>query len=131
MKKVKKLLDKIPALIILYTYRVSPPKGKNNGSPKKGDTMKKTKTYQLTESGKAEVLSETCPICGADVDGNISTWDYVSNLWERIPLLCGHGFRLNENITDDANTDDWQTSVVIFKEYIQELEALGYTEKQD
>ena len=89
------------------------------------------KTYKITENGKAEVLSINCPICGADVDGNLDRWDYVSNLWERIPLLCGHGFRLNENlnITEDAANDDWQNSVVIFKEYIQELEALGYTEK--
>ena len=92
--------------------------------------MKKTKTYQLTESGKAEVLSETCPICGADVDGNLDGWDYVSNSWEKIPLACSHGFRFNENLkTDDANNDDWQTSVVIFPQYIQELQALGYTEK--
>jgi hypothetical protein len=92
--------------------------------------MKKTKTYQLTESGKAEVLSETCPICGADVDGNISTWDYMSS-WTKIPLACGHGFRFNENLntTDDAANDDWQNSVVVYKEFIQELEALGYTKE--
>jgi len=34
-KKVKKLLDKKPALVILYIYRVSHPKGKNNGKLKK------------------------------------------------------------------------------------------------
>jgi hypothetical protein len=92
--------------------------------------MTKTKTYQLTESGKAEVLSETCPICGADVDGNISTWDYMSS-WTKIPLICGHGFRFNENLntTDDAANDDWQNSVVVYKEFIQELEALGYTKE--
>ena len=92
--------------------------------------MKKTKTYQLTESGKAEVLSETCPICGADVDGNLDGWDFVSNCWEKIPLVCSHGFKFNENLntTDDAANDDWQESVLILPEYIPELEALGYTE---
>jgi hypothetical protein len=91
--------------------------------------MKKTKTYQLTESGKAEVLSTiNCPICGADVDGNISTWDYMSS-WTKIPLICGHGFRFNENLTTDDAADDWQSSVVIYRCYIQELQALGYTEK--
>jgi hypothetical protein len=35
MKKVKKLLDKIPALIILSIYRVSPPKGKIKASSKR------------------------------------------------------------------------------------------------
>ena len=91
-----------------------------------------TKFYQITETGKAEVLSTiNCPICGADVDTNTLNWDFVSNSWTKIPLLCGHGFRLNENlnITDDANNDDWQTSVVIYRCYIQELQALGYTEK--
>jgi len=34
-KKVKKLLDRIPALIILYTYRVSHPKGKYRAHLKK------------------------------------------------------------------------------------------------
>ena len=90
------------------------------------------KTYKITESGKAEVLSTiNCPICGADVDGNLDGWDYVSNSWVKIPLLCGHGFRFNENLntTDDAANDDWQTSVVIYRCYIQELQALGYTEK--
>ena len=86
--------------------------------------------YIITESGKAEILSiNTCPICGAEVDGDLETWDFVSGSWEKIPLLCGHGFRFNENLkTDDANNDDWQTSVVIFPRYIRELEALGYTE---
>ena len=89
--------------------------------------------YQITETGKAEILFpsiDTCPICGADVDTNTLNWDFVSNSWTKIPLLCGHGFRLNENnnITDDANNDDWQTSVVIYRCYIQELQALGYTE---
>jgi hypothetical protein len=46
-------------------------------------------------------------------------------------LLCGHGFKFNENLntTDDAANDDWQESVLILPEYIPELEALGYTEK--
>ena len=85
--------------------------------------------YQITETGKAEVLSINCPICGADVDGNTSTWDFVSSCWEKIPLACGHGFRFNENLNTTDAADDWQSSVVIFPEYIQELEALGYTEK--
>lgn len=93
-----------------------------------------TKFYQITETGKAEILPadhsiDTCPICGADVDGNLDRWDYVSNCWEKIPLACGHGFRFNENLNTTDAADDWQSSVVIFKEYIQELEALGYTEK--
>ena len=89
------------------------------------------KTYKITETGKAEVLSNTCPICGADVDSDLSTWVFVSNCWEKIPLACSHGFRFNENLntTEDAANDDWQNSVVIFPQYIQELEALGYTEK--
>jgi len=93
--------------------------------------MKQNKTYTVTESGKAEVLSINCPICGADVDSDLSTWDFVSSCWEKIPLACGHGFRFNENLntTDDAANDDWQTSVVIYRCYIQELQALGYTEK--
>jgi hypothetical protein len=91
-----------------------------------------TKFYQITETGKAEVLSTiNCPICGADVDGNLDRWDYVSNCWVKIPLVCGHGFKFNENLntTDDAANDDWQESVLILPEYIPELEALGYTEK--
>jgi hypothetical protein len=91
-----------------------------------------TKFYQITETGKAEVLSTiNCPICGADVDGNTLNWDFVSNSWTKIPLLCGHGFKFNENLntTDDAANDDWQESVLILPEYIPELEALGYTEK--
>jgi hypothetical protein len=92
--------------------------------------MTHTKFYQITETGKAEVLSETCPICGADVNGDLSTWDYMSS-WTKIPLICGHGFRFNENLntTQDAANDDWQNSIVVYKEFIQELEALGYTEK--
>ena len=92
--------------------------------------MKNYKTYTVTESGKAEISIDTCPICGADVDSDLSTWDFVSNCWEKIPLVCGHGFRFNENLntTDDANNEDWQNSVVIYTEFIQELEALGYTE---
>ena len=38
----------------------------------------KQKFYQLTETGKAEILSVNCPICGAGVDGDTSTWDFVS-----------------------------------------------------
>lgn len=86
------------------------------------------KTYKITETGKAEVLSNTCPICGADVDGNLDRWDFVSGCWEKIPLACGHGFRFNENLTTDDAADDWQSSVVIYPEFIQELQALGYTE---
>jgi hypothetical protein len=93
--------------------------------------MKQNKTYTVTESGKAEVLSINCPICGADVDSDLDVWDFVSNSWTKIPLICGHGFRFNENLntTQDAANDDWQNSVVVYKEFIQELEALGYTEK--
>ena len=89
------------------------------------------KIYQITESGKAEVLSmSTCPICGAARDGNLDSWDYVSNRWNKAPLLCEHGYWFTENFnpTDDAANDDWQDSVLILPEYIHELEALGYSE---
>ncbi len=92
--------------------------------------MKNTKTYELTETGKAQILSiNTCPICGATGDGNTDTWDFVSNRWNKAPLLCGHGYVFTENCnpTDDASLDDWQESALIRPEYIQELEALGYT----
>jgi hypothetical protein len=90
------------------------------------------KTYKITETGKAEVLSTiNCPICGADVDSDTESWDFVSGCWEKIPLACGHGFRFNENLTTDDAADDWQSSVVIYRCYIQELEALGYTELEE
>jgi hypothetical protein len=92
------------------------------------------KNYKITETGKAEVLSTiNCPICGADVDSDTTTWDFVSSCWVKIPLACGHGFRFNENLntTTDAANDDWQSSVVIYRCYIQELEALGYTERKN
>jgi len=88
------------------------------------------KTYTLTETGKAEVLSIfTCPICGEASDSNLDSWDFVSNRWNKAPLLCGHGYRFTENLnpTDDAANDDWQVSVLIKPEYIPELEALGYS----
>lgn len=91
--------------------------------------MDTKKNYTLTETGKAEVLSiNTCPICGAAGDGNLDSWDFYSNRWNKAPLLCEHGYVLTENmnITDDAANDDWQDSVLILPEYIPELEALGY-----
>lgn len=93
--------------------------------------MKAKKNFTLTETGKAEILSiTTCPICGASGNGDTSTWDYVSNCWNKSPLTCGHGSRFTENMntTDDAANDDWQTSILIYPEFIPELEALGYTE---
>ena len=91
----------------------------------------KKKIFTLTETGKAEILSlDTCPICGAGRDNNIDSWGYVSNCWTKAPLLCEHGyvFTENNNNTEDAANDDWQVSVLIRPEYIQELEALGYSE---
>lgn len=88
------------------------------------------KNYEITETGKAEVLSmTTCPICGAARDNNLESWGFVSGCWNKAPLVCGHGFVFTENmnITDDASLDDWQSSVLIRREFIQELEALGYT----
>ncbi len=90
-----------------------------------------TKTYERTETGKAEIFAmTTCPICGAGGDGNTDTWDFVSNKWSKAPLLCGHGYVFTENCnpTDDAANDCWQDSVLIRPEYIQELEALGYSD---
>ena len=91
------------------------------------------KQFHLTETGKAEILSmTTCPICGACYNGDTSTWDFYSNRWSKAPLTCGHGFAFTENFnnTDDAANDDWQDSVIIFPEFIPELEALGYEEEQ-
>ena len=87
------------------------------------------KNYKITETGKAEILSNTCPICGAARDNNLDSWDYVSNCWNKAPLLCGHGFWITENFnpTDDAANDDWQECILIRPEYIPELEALGYS----
>ena len=89
------------------------------------------KSFTITETGKGEILSlNTCPICGAGRDGNLDSWDYVSNRWNKAPLLCEHGYWFTENMntTDDAANDDWQESILIRQEYIPELEALGYTE---
>ena len=88
------------------------------------------KKFFITETGKAEVLSiDSCPICGAARDNNLDRWDFVSNRWNKAPLLCGHGYWITENLnpTDDAANDDWQDSILIKPEYIPELEALGYS----
>lgn len=90
------------------------------------------KNFTITETGKAEIISTTtCPICGACYDGDTTTWDFVSNCWSKAPLTCGHGVALTENTnnTDDASLDNWQDSVLIFAEFIPELEALGYKEE--
>lgn len=90
------------------------------------------KKYSLTETGRAEVADiEVCPICGSGFSMNLDDWDYVSNVWNKSPLLCGHGFYITENFNPgyDANDDDWHFSVCIHREYIQELEALGYVKK--
>lgn len=88
--------------------------------------------FHLTETGKAEIPSmTTCPICGACYNGDTSTWDFSSGRWSKAPLICGHGFAFTENSnnTDDASLDNWQDSVIIFVEFIPELEALGYEEE--
>ena len=92
-----------------------------------------SKIYELTESGKAVLSgSNTCPICGAGGSGNTRNRDFVSNVWTRIPLTCGHGFVIGENlnVTSDAAKDDWQQAILIRPEYIPELEALGYEEAE-
>jgi hypothetical protein len=91
----------------------------------------KAKKFFITETGKAEILNTSiCPICGAARDNNLDRWDYISNVFNKSPLTCGHGYWITENMntTDDAANDDWQEAVLIRPEFIQELEALGYSE---
>lgn len=90
------------------------------------------KQYSLTETGRAEVADiNICPICGEGFSMNLNDWDYVSDVWNKSPLTCRHGFYITENSNhgDDASDDDWHFSVCIHRQYIPELEALGYVKK--
>lgn len=87
------------------------------------------KKYILLASGRAEILNaSTCPICGAAHSSNLDEWDYVSGVYNKMPLLCGHGFYITECTDSSDASTPWTQSVCIHKRYIQELEALGYLE---
>lgn len=82
---------------------------------------------QRTSAGNIEFIGvenpNVCPICGEALNGDTASWSYSSNVWNRIPYLCGHGHKFVENMnnTQDASLDDWVESVIIYKEDMLEL----------